>query len=117
MNYADISEYILLNGYGLSQEALMICTFDDIRNKEIINIKSGIKMGYPDDVEFDTCTAKICKLVIFGKAKLFGLLGREEDFTICWSDIEIIGEDAILVSCNLPMRTKKNGGIFKNLFK
>ena len=95
----------------------MICTFDDIRNKEIINIKSGVKMGYADDIEFDTATAKICRLVIFGKAKLFGLLGREDDVTICWSDIEIIGEDAILVSCDTPIHIKKPCGIFKNLLK
>ncbi len=95
----------------------MLCTFDDIRNKEIINIKSGVKMGFADDIEFDTCTAKICRLVIFGKAKLFGLLGREDDITICWSDIEIIGEDAILVSCDMPIHIKKPGGIIKNLLK
>lgn len=95
----------------------MVCTFEDIRNKEIINIKSGVKMGYADDVEFDTCTSKICRLVIFGRAKFFGLLGREDDFSVCWSDIEIIGEDAILVSCEMPIRTKKSGGIFKNLLK
>ncbi len=95
----------------------MLCSFDDIRNKEIINVKSGAKIGYADDVEFDTCTAKICKLVIFGKAKLFGLLGRDDDITVCWSDIEIIGEDAILVSCNIPIHTKNNGGLFKKLFK
>ncbi|MCR4780362.1 MAG: YlmC/YmxH family sporulation protein [Ruminiclostridium sp.] len=95
----------------------MLCTFDDIRNKEIINIKSGRKIGYADDIEFDTCTAKICRLVIFGKAKLFGLLGREDDISICWSDIEIIGEDAILVTCDMPILTKKPGGLLKNLLK
>ncbi|MBQ9383320.1 MAG: YlmC/YmxH family sporulation protein [Ruminiclostridium sp.] len=95
----------------------MLCTFDEIKNKEIINIKTGSKMGYADDIEFDTCTAKICRLVIFGKAKLFGLLGRAEDTEICWSDIEIIGEDTILVSCEMPIRTKKAGGALKNLLK
>ena len=95
----------------------MLCTFDDIRNKEIINIKSGTKMGYADDIEFDTATAKICRLVIFGKAKFFGLFGREDDTEICWSDIEIIGEDAILVSCEMPIRTKSGGGGLKNLLK
>lgn len=93
----------------------LLCTFDDIRCKEIINIKNGRKMGYADDVEFDTVTAKICRLVIFGKAKLFGILGREDDIEICWSDIEVIGEDAILVSCEPPLRPK--GGKFKGLFK
>ena len=95
----------------------MICTFEDIRNKEIINIKSGVKMGYADDVEFDTCTSKICRIVIFGRARFFGLFGREDDISVCWSDIEVIGEDAILVSCEMPIRTKKAGGPFKNLLK
>lgn len=74
-------------------------------------------MGYADDVEFDSCTAKVCKLVICGKSRFFGLFGREEDFTVCWSDIEIIGEDAILVSCDFPTSPKGPKGKFKNLLK
>lgn len=50
----------------------MICRFDDLRCKEIINVKTGCKLGYPDDIEFDTCTAKICKLIVYGKAKQIG---------------------------------------------
>ena len=107
----------MISQIKLNEVVRMLCTFDDIRNKEIINIKSGIKMGYADDVEFDTATAKICRIVIFGKAKLFGLLGREDDIDICWSDIEIIGEDTILVSCEMPIHTKRNGGFMKNLLK
>ncbi|MCH5201280.1 MAG: YlmC/YmxH family sporulation protein [Oscillospiraceae bacterium] len=95
----------------------MICRFDDLRCKEIINIKNGSKLGYPDDIEFDTCTAKICKIIVYGKSKLFGLFGREEDFVIPWCDIEIIGCDTILVTCDFPPRTKKSGGFMKNLLK
>ncbi len=95
----------------------MICRFEDMRCKEIINIKTGCKLGYPDDIEFDTCTAKICKLIVFGKAKFFGLLGREEDFVIPWCDIEVIGQDTILVTCDFPIRTNSGRGFFKNLLK
>lgn len=95
----------------------MICRFDDLRCKEIINIKTGCKLGYPDDIEFDTCTAKICKLIVYGKSKFFGLLGREEDFIIPWCDIEVIGQDTILVTCDFPVRTKNGGNFFKNLLK
>ena len=68
----------------------MICRFEDLKCKEIINIKSGRKMGYADDIEFDTCTAKICKLIIYGRNKFFGLFGREDDFVICWSDKSLL---------------------------
>lgn len=95
----------------------MICRFDDLRCKEIINIKTGCKLGYPDDIEFDTCTAKICKIIVYGKAKFFGLFGREEDFVIPWCDIEIIGQDTILVTCDFPIRTKNGGSFMKNLLK
>ncbi len=95
----------------------MVCRFDDMRCKEIINIKTGCKLGYPDDIEFDTCTAKICKLIVYGKAKFFGLLGREEDFVIPWCDIEVIGQDTILVTCDFPIRTNSGKGFFKNLLK
>ena len=95
----------------------MICRFEDLKCKEIINIKSGREMGYADDIEFDTCTAKICKLIIYGRNRFFGLFGREDDYVICWSDIEIIGEDTILVSCDFPNAQKSPKGGFKSLLK
>ena len=95
----------------------MICRFEDLKCKEIINIKSGRKMGYADDIEFDTCTAKICKLIIYGRNRFFGLFGREDDYVICWSDIEIIGEDTILVSCDFSNAQKSPRAGFKSLLK
>lgn len=95
----------------------MVCRFEDLRCKEIVNIKTGCKLGYPDDIEFDTCTAKICRLVVYGKAKFFGLFGREEDCCISWGDIEIIGSDTILVSCDFPNHSKNRGNFFKKLLK
>lgn len=95
----------------------MVCRFDDLRCKEIINIKTGCKLGYADDMEFDTCTAKICRLIVCGKAHFFGLFGREDDFVIPWNDIEVIGEDTILVSCEFSDRSKKRSNFLQNLFK
>ena len=84
----------------------MTCCFEDLRNKEIIHVKSGSKIGYVDDVIFETRTAKVCDLVVYGRARFFGLFGRDDDFIIPWGDIDIIGEDTILVSCDLPMFSK-----------
>lgn len=80
----------------------MVYSFNDLRCKEIINVKTGARLGYPDDIEFDSCTAKICRIIVFGRAKFFGLFGREEDLCIKWCNIEVIGEDTILVSCDVP---------------
>ena len=74
----------------------MVYSFNDIRCKEIINVRNGCRIGFPDDIEFENCTAKICRLIVYGKARFFGLFGREEDICIKWCDIEVIGEDTIL---------------------
>ncbi len=38
-----------------------------------------------------------------------GLFGKSEDFIIPWDDIDVIGEDTILVKCECPVT--KNGRI------
>ena len=68
----------------------MVCRFEDLRCKEIINIRTGCKIGFPDDVEFESCTAKIIKLVVYGRSRFFGLFGREDDCIIPWCDIEVM---------------------------
>jgi YlmC/YmxH family sporulation protein len=95
----------------------MVCRFEDLRCKEIINIRTGCKIGFPDDVEFESCTAKIIKLVVYGRSRFFGLFGREDDCVIPWCDIEIIGEDTILVTCDMPNRGKKQMGFIKSFIK
>jgi sporulation protein YlmC with PRC-barrel domain len=55
-----------------------------------------------DDVEVDTCTAQIVSIVICGHNKLFGVLGREPDIIIGWKEIEVIGEETILVNYTCP---------------
>ena len=93
----------------------MICRFSDLRCKEVISIKTGRRIGFVDDIEFDSCTAKICRIIVFGKSKLFGLLGREDDLIINWCDIEIIGEETILDWCDIPSVGKKKGGFLQKL--
>lgn len=70
----------------------------DLQKKELVNISDGTKIGYADDVVIDAENAAVKSLVVFGRLRLFGLLGRQPDVVIRWENIEIIGEDAILVS-------------------
>ncbi len=80
----------------------MICKITDMHDKEVINICDGMRLGCVDDVEVDTCTAQLVSLVIFGRSKGLGLLGREEDIIISWKEIEVIGEHTILVNHPMP---------------
>jgi len=85
----------------------MTCKIVDLRSKEVISVKDGARLGCVSDVEIDTCTAQLVAIVIYGRMKLFGLLGREEDIIIRWCDIEVIGEDTILVRYEIPRMRKK----------
>lgn len=91
----------------------MNCCVTDLREKEIINLKDGCRLGSVCDIEIDTCTGRVLALIVFGKSKFMGFGGRQEDIRIAWEDIEVIGDDTILVrfdcpeSCN-PTPKKKN---------
>ena len=78
------------NGY-------MRITFDEMRKKEVINLKTGSCFGFADDIVIDTETREVKSLIMRGRRYFFGLLGREEDTVINWKEIETIGMDTILV--------------------
>ncbi len=80
----------------------MIARITDMHDKEVINICDGTRLGYVDDVEVDTCTAQIVALVVYGKGKCFGLLGREKDLVISWKNIEVVGDETVLVNFTCP---------------
>ncbi|MBQ7874017.1 MAG: YlmC/YmxH family sporulation protein [Oscillospiraceae bacterium] len=75
----------------------MRLTLEEIRRKEVVNIIDGTCFGFADDVAIDTETKKIVEIIIRGRLRLFGLLGKEEDISIGWNEIDTIGRDIILV--------------------
>ena len=98
----------------------MLCRITDLHDKEVINICDGMRLGCVDDVEFDTCTAQLISIVIYGRSKLFGLLGCDEDVVIGWKDIEVIGEQTILVNrptqCCIPDGKRRRKSILQGIF-
>ena len=80
----------------------------DLMEKDVISLEDGQSLGCVGDAEINVCDQKICSLVIFGRPRLFGIFGREDDTIIKWEDIELIGEDTILVKkCYCPGRQNK----------
>ena len=96
----------------------MNCCITDIREKEVINLSDGCRLGHVCDVEIDTCTGSLVSIIIWGKSKGFGLMGRYEDIKICWNDIKVIGDDTILVDFECPPECRKcsNPSLFDSLF-
>ena len=77
-------------------------TIRELCEKEVVQVQQGACLGRADDFEFDPATAQLKSLVLLGRPRLFGLLGRDESLTIPWQDIETIGADAVLVRTALP---------------
>ena len=95
----------------------MKCTLAELRNKEIINIKNGARLGYIDDLEFDTETSKIKSFIVYGRSRFFGLLGKEDDIVITCGDIEIIGVDTVLIAVEEAELAKRYSKDIKSLLK
>ena len=75
----------------------MVERVSGLRYKAIINIQDGCRFGYVGDVEVDLDSGQARALVVPGRLRLFGLLGREEDTVFPWSCVQRFGEDIILV--------------------
>lgn len=83
-----------------------MCCIEELGCKNIINIKDGICLGHINDIELDAADGKILSIIVYGRSKCFGLLGRCEDIIIPWCNIETIGEDAILVNIDIPCQRR-----------
>lgn len=91
----------------LKEGDILTCRIVELRHKEVINNSTGCRMGFVDDIEVDTQTARVCSIIVFGRLRCCGLLGRCSDMVIPWENICLIGEDTILVkNCN-PNNGKK----------
>lgn len=80
----------------------MLCRMGDLRSKEVINTKDGSRLGFVCDLELDPKTGGLTAVVVYGRLRLFGLLGREPDLVIPWGDIALIGDDTLLVHYTPP---------------
>ena len=95
---------------------MKFCSTVDLREKDVINVCDGSRLGCPEDFEVDICCGKIIALVTVGDCSVFGF-GRKDVFIIPWDKIECIGEDTVLVKLTpeeLRCATKEQGKKQKN---
>ena len=90
-------------------------TLRQLCKKDVVQLGSGVKLGRADDLAFDPATARLQSLILLGRPRLFGLLGREENLTIPWQEIETIGTDAVLVHTQLPSAAPSKPGLWQSL--
>lgn len=55
----------------------MTANFSSFRKKELINVSDGMKLGFVDDIMFDSESAEVDRLWFTEGLKLFGLWAEE----------------------------------------
>ncbi len=91
----------------------MISSLEELRRKEVIDIANGDRLGYIDDVRIDLASSQVTELVIYGRTRVLGIFGKEDDVVIPCGDIKVVGSDVVLirrsVTPELSAATKKHG--------
>lgn len=80
----------------------MTCCYSNLRDKEIICVQDGRRLGYVCDLEIDPVAGKICALIVPGSVSIFSLAKRGR-CCIPWENIVRIGDDIILVNAAFPL--------------
>ena len=65
----------------------MNISMEQLRYKEVVSLADGTRFGYVGDLEVDTDLGQVTALIVPGRPRLLGLLGREPDRTIPWSAV------------------------------
>ena len=92
----------------------MVNRFSEIRDKEVVHVCEGTRLGYPADCCIDVETGRLTALIVPGPCRFLGLFGRDSDYVIPWACIRRIGEDIILVDGPISdwKVTRKRKGLF-----
>lgn len=85
----------------------MINCFSELRYKEVIDVHTGLRLGYICDAEFDDREGRITAIITPGRARFFGIFGREDDYVLPWDCLVRIGSDIILVEINGELTRRK----------
>lgn len=73
----------------------------DFRQKEVINLSDGARLGYIFDAEINTETGQIESFIIPGQGKVLGIFGKDNEYVIPWDSIKKIGDDIVLIDTDL----------------
>ena len=91
----------------------MYCKIGELRDKQVVSVKDGSVLGYVSDVQLDIENGKLLSILLPGKNRGFGFLGREDDIIVPWENIKVIGNDSILVEIDnisfVNSKKKRNG--------
>ena len=84
--------------------------FCELKQKEVINVCDGCRLGYVTDLELDVCTGKIIALMIPAEnGKMFQLFSGRKEYYILRNCVKKIGDDIILIEANVEELLRECG--------
>lgn len=70
----------------------------DFKNKEVINILDGKRLGYVTDVDINFEKGTVEAIIVPGPSAFLNIFsGGKTDYVIPWNSITKVGDDIILV--------------------
>ncbi len=69
----------------------------DLRERDVINILDGKKLGHIIDIDLDLENGMVIALILPGRSQGFSFFSRREEVIVPWHNIVRIGQDVILV--------------------
>ena len=91
---------------------------NQLRYKEIINVKDGARLGYVEDIAVDLASGTVESLIVPGRSRFLWLFGYGEEYIIPWRSVQKIGDDIILTDFEVPPpAVKRSNGFFAKFFK
>lgn len=79
----------------VEDDDLLLHSLNALRTMEVIDIKTGSKMGYIKDFVINIEESKVISIILPGTDK--GWFSKEEDLEIPWSKVKKAGVEVILV--------------------
>ncbi len=73
----------------------------ELRQKEIISLPDGKRLGFASDIEINMETGYIEAIVIPAENRFFNIFYKANDIVLPWQNIKKIGIDVILIDVNL----------------
>ena len=92
----------------------MGCCINDLRDKDVINVNDGKKLGCVTDVDIDVCNGRLVAIMVPGESRGF-IFGRCEEIRIPWDRIVKIGNDTILVDLKNRNLDNKTSDMCRNM--
>lgn len=84
----------------------MLTKTSELREREVVNILDGRRLGLASDLELEIETGRIKAIVVPGPGKFLKIFGKTEEFVIPWEWIRKIGVDVILVEAPMYVEDK-----------